>query len=72
MWKKNPSKKKWFDQVIIGYKINIVSLTFIRGTFSFSGEIIAKMSLVRTGGAPGSVAGAVPNSKLYETTHNQD
>lgn len=43
-----------------------MSLTFNKGTLSFSGDIMAKMSLVKVGGAPGSVAGEVPNSKLHK------
>ena len=38
--------------------------TFCRGTDSFSGEHMARMSFVFTSGPPGSVAGAVPNSSL--------
>lgn len=39
-------------------------LTFSSGTFSLSGEIMAMMSLVTMGGAPGSEEGVVPNSSL--------
>ena len=45
-------------------------LTFKSGTLSFSGEIIAKISFVKTGGAPGSVEGVVPNSKLQTHINN--
>lgn len=41
--------------------------TLRSGTLSLSGETIARISLVTTGGAPGSADGAVPNSNL--TTH---
>ena len=41
-----------------------IGSTLRRGTLSPSGEIIARMSLVMTGGAPGSADGAVPNSNL--------
>ena len=40
--------------------------TFCSATDSFSGEIMAKMSLVMDGGAPGSGGGPLPNSKLGE------
>ena len=40
------------------------TLTLRRGTLSPSGDIIDKISLVVTGGAPGSAEGAVPNSNL--------
>lgn len=43
-----------------------ILLTFNRGTLSFSGDIMARISLVKTGGAPTSVEGAVPNSKLHK------
>ncbi len=49
------------------YKLTEVR-TFCRVTLSFSGEIIARMSLVTVGGAPGSAEGMVPNSRLeYDT-----
>jgi hypothetical protein len=41
-----------------------IASTLRRGTLSPSGEIIARMSLVMIGGAPGSADGAVPNSNL--------
>ena len=49
----------------------VALLTFSRGTFSVSGEIMARISLVIWGGAPGSEAGAVPNSSLQQQQQQQ-
>ena len=38
--------------------------TFWRGTLSFSGDNMARISLVATGAEPGSGPGAEPNSSL--------
>ena len=45
--------------------------TLRRGTLSPSGEIIARISLVIIGGAPGSADGAVPNSNLKTVVQNK-
>lgn len=50
--------------------VNIAS-TLRRGTLSPSGEIIARISLVMIGGAPGSADGAVPNSNLKTVTQKK-
>ena len=42
----------------------IFPVTFCRGTFSCSGESIARISLVNTGGPPGSAGGPLANSNL--------
>ena len=55
----------------------IFPVTFCRGTFSCSGESIARISLVNTGGPPGSAGGPLANSNLqcsnlvtpYSPTH---
>ena len=44
----------------------VSELTFCRGTISFSGDTMERMSLVVIGGAPGSEEGVFPNSRLHE------